>query len=134
MLHKIEIRTKSKQEIIDITQMIEELVKKNKWIDGVCFIYCPHTTCGVAINEGADPSVKADIINKLSELIPTDGDYLHLEGNSHSHIKSILTGNSISIFIENNKLELGRWQSIYLLEFDGPRNRNILVKFLKSTF
>ncbi|MCX7648870.1 MAG: secondary thiamine-phosphate synthase enzyme YjbQ [Elusimicrobiales bacterium] len=126
----IEIKTNKPQEIIDITHTIAEKIKELKVKDGVCFIYSPHTTCGVAINEGADPTVKKDIINKLNKFIEPDDNYLHLEGNSHAHIKSVICGNSVSVFVENYEITLGRWQSVYLMEFDGPRNRELWIKII----
>ena len=126
----INIKTAKEQEIIDITDKVTDIIRDKKVKDGVCFIYSPHTTCAVGINEGADPSVKIDVINKLNKFIEPDDNYLHTEGNSHSHIKTILCGNSVSIFIEDYRPILGRWQSIYLMEFDGPRNRNLWVKIL----
>lgn len=129
----LEIKTLKDQEIIDITKKVEDFIKKNSFINGIVFLYCPHTTCAIFINEGADPTVKKDIINKLNEIIEPDGNYLHMEGNSHAHIKSVLTGNNVFVFVENGKLVLGRWQSIYLIDYDGPRNREIFVKFFKET-
>jgi secondary thiamine-phosphate synthase enzyme len=96
-------------------------------------VYSPHTTCGISLNEGADPDVREDLINKLNDIIPVDDrKYRHLEGNSHSHIKTVVVGSSVTIFIENGKLLLGRWQSVYLCEFDGPRRRNVWVKILSE--
>lgn len=128
----LEIKTSKAQEIVDITKKIEDFIKENLFINGIVFLYCPHTTCAISINEGADSTVKKDIINKLNEIIDPGGDYLHMEGNSHAHIKSVLTGNNVFVFVENGKLVLGRWQSIYLIEYDGPRNREIFVKFFKE--
>jgi secondary thiamine-phosphate synthase enzyme len=132
MISEISIDTKNDQEMVDITSAVERELEKMESDDGVCFIYCPHTTCGVAINEGADENVRKDVINKLNKFIEPDDDYLHAEGNSHAHIKSIITGNSIFVFVRNKRLVLGTWQSVYLCEFDGPRERKLLVKFIED--
>ena len=93
-------------------------------------MYCPHTTAGLTINEGADPSVRVDILNALKRLVPDNLDYKHLEGNSPAHIKASLMGSSLTILVENNKLKLGHWQKVFFCEFDGPRNRKIYVELL----
>ena len=90
-------------------------------------LYVPHTTAGITINEGADPSVQRDIIESLCGLIPRNGDYHHMEGNSDAHIKSSLIGSSVTVLVENNNLVLGTWQRIFFYEGDGPRSRKILV-------
>ena len=123
---EILVKTNQKQAFIDITNNINKLLKiKN----GICIVYCPHTTAGLTINEGADPNVKQDILDALDELTPKLN-YKHMEGNSPAHIKSSLMGNSLNIIIENGELKLGTWQSIYFCEFDGPRQRKIFIKFL----
>jgi len=133
MIYKLDIYTSKSQDMIDITENIYEVVKKSNVKNGVCFIYSPHTTCGITINEGADHDVKRDIISKLNEIIPVnDPSYTHMEGNSHSHIKTSIFSNDVFVFIENGEILLGRWQAIYLCEFDGPRKRNIWVKILSE--
>ena len=132
-MYKIDIETTKKQQIIEITEYISKVINESKVKNGVCFVYSPHTTCGISLNEGADPDVKEDLINKLNDIIPVDDrKYRHIEGNSHSHIKTVVVGSSVTIFIENGKLLLGRWQSVYLCEFDGPRRRNVWVKILSE--
>jgi len=126
---KISIKTSKKEEMIDITQKIAKEISENNIKDGICYIFCPHTTCAITINENADPSVKKDIILKISQTISEDFPYTHIEGNSPAHIKTTLIGNSLNIFIENSNLCLGTWQGIFLCEFDGPRNREIWLKF-----
>ena len=118
----------AKEELLDITNEINRTVKKSKIESGVCRAYVPHTTCGLAINENADSSVKSDILGELKEMVNENYPYRHAEGNSTAHIKSILTGNSLNIFIENNELKLGTWQGAYLCEFDGPRTREVWIK------
>jgi len=127
-MEKITVSTVKKKEFVDITGKIEEIARKNGVKNGNCFIFVPHTTCGLTINENADPSVKADIMNKLEKLVPENDGYTHMEGNSDAHIKSSLLGHSLTVFIENNTLVLGTWQGIYLCEFDGPRTRQVWVK------
>ena len=125
---KIKVKTSSRTEMVDITRMVQKEVEKAGIEDGICLVYVSHTTAGITINEGADPSVCSDIIDKLNDLVPRDEGYQHMEGNSDSHIKTLLTGNSVSVIVENNKLVLGTWQKIFFCEFDGPRSRNVLIK------
>ncbi|PIU20173.1 MAG: hypothetical protein COT18_03625 [Elusimicrobia bacterium CG08_land_8_20_14_0_20_59_10] len=97
-----------------------------------CHVFVPHTTCGLAINENADPDVKRDIIVKLDDSISEDFPYRHGEGNSPAHIKSVLVGPSLSVFVEDKALQLGTWQGLYLCEYDGPRTREVWVKLVKG--
>lgn len=126
------IKTRKRVEAIDITDSILNFVKESGVIDGILFIYVPHTTAGVTINENADPSVIEDILEKLNEIVPRNGNYRHIEGNSDSHIKSSILGVSTNLFIENGKVLLGTWQGIYFLEFDGPRERKVILKIIKN--
>ena len=130
MVKYINVRSKSRNEFIDITEMVQEVVKAEGVMKGICFLYVPHTTAGIIINEGADPSVQRDIQNALSRLIPHEMNYFHREGNADAHIKSTLVGTSLDVIIDEGKLLLGTWQSIFFCEFDGPRHRRIAVKFL----
>ena len=130
MTVKIGVKSGSRSEMIDITSSVEKEVTRSGVQDGICVVYVPHTTAGVTINEGADPCVCDDIIDKLNRLIPRSEGYTHIEGNSDSHIKTSLTGNSVSVIIENNGLVLGTWQKIFFCEFDGPRSRSVFVKIL----
>ena len=126
----LKISTNKKQECIDITAKISEIVKKSDVKDGICFVYTPHATGGIIINENWDPNIGDDFINSLSKLIP-DGIWQHdrIDGNGSAHIKSALIGPSECIPVEDKKLKLGQWQNIMFTEFDGPRNvRNIVVK------
>ncbi len=127
MIKELSVKTNSRNELVDITSEIEKLV--NEIEEGVCFIFVPHTTAAVTINENADPDVKSDILKKLSDLIPEHDDYRHSEGNSDAHLKSSLMGFSETVIIKNGSLVLGTWQSIYFCEFDGPRNRKIIIKY-----
>ncbi|NOZ25561.1 MAG: YjbQ family protein [Nitrospirae bacterium] len=128
MIHSINVRTRARVDLVDITSEVEGLVKKSGIKDGICYVYVPHTTAGITINEGADPSVKRDIIHSLERLVPRDAGYTHLEGNSDAHIKSSLVGASAFVLIEQGRLQLGTWQAIFFCEFDGPRHRRVAVK------
>lgn len=130
MVKYINVRSKQRTEFIDITGAIEELIAAEGIKKGVCYIYVPHTTAGITINEGADPSVQKDIQNALSRLIPHEMNYLHREGNADAHIKSSLVGVSEHMLIDEGKLLLGTWQSIFFCEFDGPRHRRVTVKLI----
>ncbi len=132
MVRYINVRSRMRTEFIDITEKVQEIIKEEGVNNGICYIYTPHTTAGITINEGADPSVQRDIQNTLSRLVPFEADYQHREGNADAHIKSTLVGVSKSLFIDEGKLLLGTWQAIYFCEFDGPRHRRVLVKIIKS--
>jgi len=131
-MEKINIRTSKRIDLVDITKDIQHVVSKSKIKDGVCFVFCPHTTAGLTINENADPSVRRDIINTLNKLVPEGVGYSHSEGNADSHIKSSLFGSSLTIFIENSQLALGTWQGIYFCEGDGPRSREVWIKITRD--
>lgn len=122
-----ELRTKVREEFVDITRTIEEDVRSSGLKEGLCVVYVPHTTAAVTINEDADPSVKEDVLRQLKVLVPRDGNYSHGEGNSDAHIKSSLLGVSQIIPIHEGRLVLGTWQGIFFCEFDGPRNRRFYV-------
>jgi secondary thiamine-phosphate synthase enzyme len=122
---EIDIRTRQKTEMVDITDRIRAQVQKAGIRQGLCMVYVPHTTAGITINESADPSVAADILMVLNEMVPWKAPYRHLEGNSPAHIKASLVGASQWVAIENAALALGTWQGIFLCEFDGPRNRKV---------
>jgi secondary thiamine-phosphate synthase enzyme len=129
MMSTISIRTRNRSEMIDITFMVAEQLQKDGFEEGVCYLYVPHTTAGITINEGADPSVAADIQAMLETLVPWEGPYGHLEGNAAAHIKSSLVGNSVVVPAESGRLKLGTWQAIFFCEFDGPRTRKVYIKF-----
>ncbi len=127
-MEKISVKTNSRIELIDITEKVRQAVSKAKVKEGVCFIFCPHTTAGLTVNENADPSVKKDIINALNKMVPASAGYAHSEGNADSHIKSSILGSSLTVLVEDSKLALGTWQGIYFCESDGPRAREVWVK------
>ena len=125
------LATKSRSEMIEVTDRVQRLVTMNKIQTGMAIVYVPHTTAAVTINENADPDVKHDLLKKLDALIPkAEPFYRHGEGNSDSHLKTSLTGNSVTVLIERGKLILGTWQGIQFCEFDGPRTRSFLVKIV----
>jgi secondary thiamine-phosphate synthase enzyme len=127
------IETTTRLEMIDVTNRIEALVRQHNVADGYAIIHIPHTTAGVTMNEHADPDVKLDIQKKLETLIPQmESYYQHDEGNSDAHVKTSLVGNSLTVLIDNGRLVLGRWQGIYLCEFDGPRERRMNVKIVAT--
>ena len=131
-MERISIKTNSRVDLIDITDKIQAVISKSKAKVGVCFIFCPHTTAGLTINENADPSVRQDIINALNKLVPAHAGYAHSEGNADSHIKSSLFGSSLTLFFEDGQLTLGTWQGIYFCEGDGPRSREVWIKIIKE--
>ena len=132
-MEKISVRTAKRIDLIDITDQIQNIVAKSKVKDGICFLFCPHTTAGLTINENADPQVKRDIINTLNKVVPENAGYSHTEGNADSHIKSSLFGSSLTVFIEDGQLAFGTWQGIYFCEGDGPRSREVWVKIVGSS-
>jgi secondary thiamine-phosphate synthase enzyme len=127
-LINIPIKTNSRDELIDITRKIQQVLSSSGIKDGIVCVFCPHTTAAVTINENADPDVAFDIISTLKKNFPNLPSYRHIEGNSDSHIKSSLFGCSETIIVENGVLQLGTWQSIYFAEFDGPRQRYIWIQ------
>jgi len=129
-MKKLSVRTSSQIEMLDITSQIEKVVEESGVTEGVCYLFVPHTTAAVTINEGADPSVKTDILKGLDKNIPLDDNYQHREGNAAAHIKASIIGSSEVVPVESGSLVLGTWQSIFFCEFDGPRTRTVLVKVM----
>ena len=124
----INVKSRSRNEMVDITSSIQKEVSKSGVTEGSCLVYVPHTTAGITINEGADPAVCQDILDRLSELVPPHAGYRHMEGNADSHIKASMMGSSVSVIVEKGRLVLGTWQKIFFCEFDGPRSRKVYVK------
>ncbi|MBU0729086.1 MAG: secondary thiamine-phosphate synthase enzyme YjbQ [Proteobacteria bacterium] len=122
----IQIKTSSQMELVDITGKIQQELQSSGIEDGICIVYNPHTTAGLTINEGADPAVQSDILGALKKIVPLDYPYRHMEGNSPAHVMTSLIGSSVTIFVNNGKLQLGTWQKIFFCEFDGPRTRKVL--------
>lgn len=132
MVHKFKVKTSGKSEMADITREVQGVVRERGLECGVCHVFVPHTTCGLAINENADPDVKSDIVDALDLAVPEKSAYRHSEGNSPAHIKSVLVGPSLTVFVEEGGLQLGTWQGIYLCEYDGPRTREVWLKLIKN--
>jgi secondary thiamine-phosphate synthase enzyme len=124
----LRIKTSKRTQFVDITRDVQDVVRQSGVKQGMCCVYVPHTTAGVAINEHADPDVARDVEGVFDRLVPHEGPYRHSEGNTDSHMKAILTGTSQAIFVEEGELVLGTWQGIFLCEFDGPRQRTVFVK------
>jgi secondary thiamine-phosphate synthase enzyme len=124
----LRIKTTRQTQLLDVTQAVERTVAQSGVVTGICYVYVPHTTAGVMINEHADPDVATDLEGVFDRLVPHAGPYRHVEGNTDSHAKAVMVGASQLIFVEKGKLALGIWQGIFLCEFDGPRERKIWVK------
>jgi len=124
----ISIQTSRRIEMIDITRLVNQAIGNTNVQEGICTVYCPHTTAGLTINENADPDVVHDILMKLNSLVPAHAGYQHLEGNADAHIKSTLVGQSVQVIISRGRLQLGTWQGIYFCEFDGPRHRTVWIQ------
>jgi secondary thiamine-phosphate synthase enzyme len=127
-MDQFSVRTRSRFEMIDITGEILSVLKKNGVKDGVCYVFVPHTTAAVTINENADPDVPRDILAELDKIVPLDDAYRHIEGNSAAHIKASFFGSSEVLLVEGGSLVLGTWQSVFFCEFDGPRTRRVILK------
>ena len=120
------VSTSKTMQFSDITSQVQKAVTASGIQEGVCYVYNPHTTAGLTINEGADPAVQTDILAALQKIVPMSHPYQHLEGNSPAHVMASLVGSSVTVFIENGRLQLGTWQKIFFCEFDGPRSRKVL--------
>ncbi|MGZ5495558.1 MAG: secondary thiamine-phosphate synthase enzyme YjbQ [Candidatus Aminicenantales bacterium] len=129
-MNTIEIRTKARQEFIDLTADVERLVAASGVQTGICVVTVPHTTAGVTVNENADPNVRADIAMTLRKIVPDGLPYAHAEGNAAAHVKASLVGSSVTLIVESGRLRLGTWQGVFFCEFDGPRSRRAWVQVL----
>ena len=124
---KFTVRTDTRCEMIDITDKVATFVRESGLRDGICHVFVPHTTAALTINENADPDVPRDILDSLDRVVPLSNRYRHAEGNAAAHVKASLLGASQTVFVENSRLVLGTWQSLFFCEFDGPRTREVLV-------
>ena len=131
-MESFEVTTGSRNELKDVTGEVQAAVAKCGVKSGIAFIFVPHTTAGVTVNESYDPDVARDIENTLSKLVPADRGYAHAEGNADAHIKATLVGSCAQVPVEDGGLVLGRWQGVFFCEFDGPRTRQVRVQVLKS--
>ncbi len=130
MIRQLRVKTNSRTELVDITQGVQKLIAESGVRSGVCHIYVTHTTAAVTINENSDPNVGRDLLKELNKVIPFDDQYGHTEGNSAAHIKSSIIGVSKAVLVEEGRLALGTWQAVFFCEFDGPRDRRVLVKVI----
>jgi secondary thiamine-phosphate synthase enzyme len=128
----LKVRTGRRTQLVDVTGDVEKAVKEAGVSSGVCYVYVPHTTAGVIINEHFDSDVATDLEGVFDRLVPRSGPYRHSEGNSDSHAKAAMTGSSQMIFVEDGKLALGKWQGVFFCEFDGPRERKLWVKVVTN--
>ncbi|HEY3274814.1 MAG TPA: secondary thiamine-phosphate synthase enzyme YjbQ [Methanocella sp.] len=124
---EIKVDTGSRVQLVDVTRRAADLLSDSKVKNGMCYLYVPHTTAGITINENADPDVVTDIIHGLEKIVPAAGSYRHAEGNSDAHIKASLMGFSCMVPVVGGRMALGTWQGIYFCEFDGPRRRKLLI-------
>jgi secondary thiamine-phosphate synthase enzyme len=131
-METLRVKTTRRTQLLEVTQAVERVVAEAGLVTGVCYVYVPHTTAGVMINEHADPDVATDLEGVFDRLVPRSGPYRHAEGNTDSHAKAVMAGASQLIFVEKGKLAMGTWQGIFLCEFDGPRERKIWVKVVRD--
>jgi secondary thiamine-phosphate synthase enzyme len=131
-MQTLRVKTGRRTQFVDVTAAVERVVKESGVASGVCYVYVPHTTAGVTINEHADPDVASDLEGVFDRLVPHAGPYRHSEGNTDSHAQAVMVGASQVVFVEEGKLLLGRWQGIFLCEFDGPRERKMFVRVTAS--
>jgi secondary thiamine-phosphate synthase enzyme len=125
---EFDLPTRSRTEFVDITRQVASALGESGVKSGLCTVFIPHTTAGVTINENADPDVQRDMIMELNKIVPFDDNYRHSEGNSAAHIKATMVGSSVTIPVEDGRMQLGTWQGIYFCEFDGPRTRRVWVQ------
>ena len=130
MIRYIEVKSRARTELVDITGDVRDVLKKANVSSGVCHLFVLHTTAGITVNEGADPAVQRDIYTFLNKLVPVDHYCTHAEGNSDAHIKASLVGSSQTLIVDSGRPLLGTWQAVYLCEFDGPRQRRIAIKII----
>ena len=131
-IQTFDVRSATREEMIDISAQVRAAIKRSGVTDGVCCVYCPHTTAGVTIQENSDPDVKADMVGHLSRMIPKNAPFRHGEGNSDAHIKSSVIGATTTLIVDDGRPVLGTWQAVFFCEFDGPRERQIRVKVVSG--
>ena len=127
-IFEIPVRTSSHTQMIDITRQIQQAVNESGVTDGICIVFVPHTTAAITINENADPDVQTDFMKEINKIVPWEDGYLHMEGNAAAHLKASMMGFSETMIIKDGHLVLGTWQGIYFLEYDGARDRKVIVK------
>jgi secondary thiamine-phosphate synthase enzyme len=129
-LHTAYVETHARVEFKDITRLVQKAVSDTGMQSGICFLFVPHTTAAILINENEDPALQKDLDNFLKSLAPRDNNYHHNDGNCDAHLKAAVIGNSKSLLVEGGSLVLGRWQGVFLCDFDGPRRRELRLKLL----
>jgi secondary thiamine-phosphate synthase enzyme len=132
MVETLQVKTPSRNAMLDITDLISQKIQGNGIKNGLCLLHVPHTTAGIMVNEGADPAVMQDVMNSLDKLVPWQAEYRHSEGNSAAHIKAILVGARTFLMIDDGRLILGTWERIFFCEFDGPRTRKVRMKIIET--
>ncbi|HUG01643.1 MAG TPA: secondary thiamine-phosphate synthase enzyme YjbQ [Longimicrobiales bacterium] len=132
MADRIRLRTREREELVDITEEVNAAVRRSGVGEGLAYIWSLHTTCSVTVNEGADPDVARDLVVALAGLAPRQGDYLHAEGNSDAHVKTSLFGPGMALIVEDGAILLGTWQRVFLAEWDGPRERTLVVRVFET--
>jgi secondary thiamine-phosphate synthase enzyme len=128
LIERFAVSTERRIELVDVTGNVRAALGRLRGKSGICVVYVPHTTAAVTVNENADPSVGMDINSVLSRLVPVRADYAHEEGNADAHAKAALVGSSVTLMVEDGELVLGTWQGVFFCEFDGPRQRQVMVK------
>ena len=131
MLFEFDLRTPA-EGLVDITREVREAITESGVNEGICVVFCPHTTGAITINENADPDVKSDFVFGMDKIFPDMRDFRHAEGNSDAHLKSSSVGASETIIVTKGKPLLGTWQGVYFCEFDGPRRRKFYVKLIRG--
>ncbi len=126
----LDLVTREREAMLDVTDLVSRAIREMGWRNGAVLVHNPHTTAGLTINEGADPDVRQDILAVLARMVPFRGAYRHAEGNSDAHVKASLMGASLTVPVSEGKPVLGTWQALYFCEFDGPRQRKLLLTFL----
>jgi secondary thiamine-phosphate synthase enzyme len=133
MLQEFSVRTSKNRDFIDITPQVQQQVDATNVVEGICMVFSPHTTAAITVNENADPDVVSDLLRAYTELIGDERRFAHAEGNSGAHALTSLVGPSVMLPVQNGQLRLGRWQAVYLCEFDGPRQRSVQVQVLGAS-
>lgn len=129
-MQKLSVKTQKKNELVEITSEVKGVIENSGISEGICVLFCPHTTAGITINEAYDNTVKGDIIFSMNKISPDYPEFRHIEGNSDAHVKSSIIGSSVTLIINKGQVMLGQWQGIYFTEFDGPRSREVLIQII----
>jgi len=131
-MQTLTLKTSRREEFISVTHLLSQMCGQNGWQDGMFHLHCPHTTAGLTINENADPDVTRDILMALAKLVPSSSGYRHVEGNSDAHVKASLMGPALTLMVRQGRILLGTWQGVFFCEFDGPRTRQLWVRWTAS--